>query len=374
MHTVQCSVYPKSMNDLAQPTQTRRYFLSTKRIFSLGTRILFLFLATLTFAGCGSNVFSSLQIGTTIQITLFDKRLNANAWDSIRDSIDEYDRIFSSYPGGPDSYIRSLNTSAGIEPIVLHPEALALLRVAKDISLETNNAFALGIDPLVSLWGIGTSTARLPSSEEIENALTLIDPRQIEISHETAFLKKKGMGVDLGGIAKGYIAEQIAEQLKEMDVTRALLDFGGNIVSIGKKEDGSPWRVGIQDPRGGPRDIMGVYEITADTAVVTSGDYERFFEEDGVRYHHVLDSATGYPSDSDLVSTTIISADAVLADALSTASLVLGSQMGAELQSIYPNIHIVFISKDLSVWTSNPDSFSLIDDSFTLRDWSELEQ
>ncbi len=323
---------------------------------------------------CGTASFSSLQLGTTIHITLFNTQLNTREWQSIETQIDAYDQLFSTYPNAVMSQLKKLNASAGTAPVEMNVEVIDLLSIAQGISLETNNAFALCIEPLVSLWGIGTVHAQVPDAAAIQNRLSLLDPHDLLLTESSAFLKHVGMGIDLGGIAKGYIAEKIAQELKTLGVAQALLDFGGNIVSIGLKNDAEQWRVGIRNPRGIANELVGAYEIGADTAVVTSGDYERYFEQDDVRYHHILDATTGYPSTSDLTSTTIISSDAVLADALSTASFVMGARQAAQLQDRYPGTEFIFIGVDASIWVSNPDAFTLLDEAFVLRDWNSLKE
>lgn len=323
-------------------------------------------------ASCGTARYSSLQLGTTIHINTFNTRLSNQDWKRVQNRIEYYDRLFSSYPNGSPSQVKQLNASAGGTPQKLDPELIELLDAAQTISIQTNNAFALCIEPLVSLWGIGTVGATVPGDASIQSLLSLLDPHDLVLTEDTALLKYPKMGVDLGGIAKGYIAHKIAQELKSMQVKQALLDLGGNILSIGLKNGNDMWRVGIRNPRGSPQELLGVYEIGANTAVVTSGDYERYFEQDGVRYHHILDATTGYPSSRNLASSTVISHDAVLADALSTASFVMGSQEAAHLHEQYPGSEFIFVSIDALIWVSKPSSFTLLDERFTLRAWDEL--
>jgi thiamine biosynthesis lipoprotein len=227
------------------------------------------------------------------------------------------------------------------------------------------------VGPLVKLWGIGSDSQRIPAEEEIAEALSLINWRDVVIDEGagTVFLRHAGMRLDLGAIAKGYAADEAARIIAEAGLERGLIDLGGNILVYGVKEDGSPWRVGIQNPAGGRGAYFGIAEVTGKT-LVTSGVYERFFESGGRRYHHILSTRTGYPVDSGLLSVTVISDSSMDADALSTTLFALGYDEGRSLAESMENTEAIFVFTDLSVrGTSGAfEHFSVTDSDFV---WAE---
>ena len=211
-------------------------------------------------------------------------------------------------------------------------EVIYVLQEALRIAERTGGAFDPTIGPLVDLWDIGGDNSQVPSQEAIERAISLVDWRLVELDTEacTVFLPKEGMSLDLGGIAKGFAADQLVAIAQEAGVQRALFDLGGNIYAFGAKADGSPWRVGVKNPQS-PAGEPALAVAVKDFSIVTSGMYERFFEQDGVRYHHILNPATGFPVWNDVQSVTIVSKSSMLADALSTSVFILGQEKGLEL-------------------------------------------
>jgi thiamine biosynthesis lipoprotein len=159
------------------------------------------------------------------------------------------------------------------------------------------------------------------------------------------------MAVDVGAIAKGYAADQAARILMDAGVEHALLDFGGNILTIGNKPDGSQWRIGIQHPEESRNQYLGILE-GVDETIVTSGPYERYFIEEGVRYHHILDRRTGYPARNGLLSATIVAEESMRADALSTATFVLGMEEAQELVLSLEDVEAIFVTEEQEVWVS----------------------
>ena len=205
-----------------------------------------------------------------------------------------------------------------------------MVTTAKMVSKDTNGAFDITIKPLSDLWNI-KGGGPVPSDEEITNRLKSISNAdvQVDLEKEDVFFANSDTQIDLGAIAKGYCADAIANVLIENGIKSALIDLGGNVRTIGNKK-GSTWRIGIQDPDGVRGEYFGVLDIS-DKCVVTSGAYERYFIEDGKKYHHIIDPHTGYPADSDITSVSIIAADGAKADALSTAVYVLGVEKGLSL-------------------------------------------
>jgi thiamine biosynthesis lipoprotein len=232
------------------------------------------------------------------------------------------------------------------------------------------------VGPLVSLWNIGPETGRVPGEDEIADALALVNWRHLLIDREagTVFLRREGMAIALGAIAKGYAADEAARIAREAKVKRAVFDFGGNIAVLGWREkkggEQLPWRIGVQNPlkeneRGAYIGILQVHN----TSVVTSGVYERFFESDGKRYHHILSTTDGYPVDNGLISVTIVTAGSTDADALSTTVFALGFEKGKALIDSIPDTEALFIFDDNSVRITAglAEIFSLTNKEFILR-------
>jgi Membrane-associated lipoprotein involved in thiamine biosynthesis len=268
----------------------------------------------------------------------------------------------------PSSDVSRINAAAGISPVNVHKDTFKVIERAIFFAEISNGAFDPSVGPLVSLWGIGGDNARVPSREEIDNTLPLINWRYVELD-ETAhsvFLKRKGMALDLGAIAKGYAADEAAAIIKNAGVKRAIIDFGGNIVTLGEKKDKSPWKVGIQNPVKRRGIYFGVLRLDTEgkQTVVTSGAYERFFETDGERYHHILSTVTGYPVKNGLLSVTVIASDSTDADALSTSLFALGYEKGIKLLDSFRETEAVFVFEDNSVRVTPGANFRVTDETF----------
>lgn len=230
------------------------------------------------------------------------------------------------------SDVARVNASAGLSPQVIHSDTFGLLRRALQFSELSEGAFDITVRPLTQLWGIGKKGDFIPSQGEVSDALELVGYRDLLLdeAERTAFLSKPGMSIDLGGIAKGYAADEVMRILLEHGIKSALVNLGGNIATFGQREDGEHWQIGIQNPLSARGGYIGTIE-SVDRTVVTSGSNERFFMKDGVRYHHILDPRTGYPSVSGLLSVTAVCGSSTDADALTTALFVSGTQKAMQL-------------------------------------------
>lgn len=248
----------------------------------------------------------------------------------------------------PDSEVTQINRAAGREPAPVSPETLLIIEQAQEFAVLTGGAFDITVGPLLRLWRFADGGGQVPPEESLRAAAALVDFRQIEVDRPagSVFLRKNGAEIDLGGIAKGFVADRAVEVLRRSGVTSASVDAGGDIRLIGAKPDGSPWRIGVRHPRE-RRGIIAVLELR-DSAVVTSGDYERYFLFEGTRYHHLLDPATGRPAGG-LVSVTVVAPEAMTADALSTAVFVLGRERGLELVESLPGIEALLVTAELEV-------------------------
>ena len=275
---------------------------------------------------------TELLLDTVFDITVFTEdeaegnRLLREAFNEVR----ALEKTFSRFVSG--SEVDKINQNAGEGSVEVSSDMLKVVRSGIYFGEITEGSFDITIAPLMELWGFGTGEQRVPSQEEIEEILPLVDYRQIQLDEQrfTVYLPQEEMSLDLGGIAKGYIVDRIVQYLESQNVELATVNAGGDIRVIGTREDGTPWRIGIRNPRNSNgQDITAVIPIV-DQAVVTSGDYERFFTSDGKRYHHILDPHNGFPA-AEVISATIVAEECITADALSTAVFVLGPQKGMEL-------------------------------------------
>lgn len=247
-----------------------------------------------------------------------------------------------------DSEISRVNEAAGRRFVEVHPDTLTLVRASVRYSELTGGVFDLTARPLVALWGIGKKEKFIPSPQEIEQARALVNFRDILIreKNNALMLRRPGQALDLGAIAKGYAADEVRKLLFAQGVSDALVNLGGTVVAMGR-----PREVGIQHPWKPTGTVLGKLRVK-DQAVVTSGFYEKYFLRDGIRYHHILDPRTGYPSDSGLAGVTLIGGSAMELDALATAIFILGPEKGAALLQRC-GAEAIFITQSGDVMTTN---------------------
>jgi thiamine biosynthesis lipoprotein len=262
----------------------------------------------------------------------------------IQDLCQRLDDMWSVFK--PSSEISRINAAAGKEPVSVSPITYDLLRRAKEISEVTNGAFDITMGPAIRLWNIGHESQRVPKVEELETVKGLVDSKSLILERETqtAFLKRTGQSIDLGGIAKGYAADLVKTVLISRGVNSALLNFGGTIITIGRKVDGSPWCVGIQNPLMERGISVGRIWIS-DGVLVTSAVNERFFEVGSIRYHHLLDPRTCAPARSGVLSVTAAGDCATELDGLTTALFVMGAEKGIPFASKL-GIDVLYLTED----------------------------
>ena len=238
-------------------------------------------------------------------------------------------------------------------------KASSLMEQALEICRRTDGALDLSIYPIVRAWGFTTGSYQVPDEAEIQALLPLVDYRKIQYDAADGDVTlPEGMEIDLGSVAKGYAGQLVAQMLREHGVQSALLNLGGNVQTVGAKPDGSPWQIGIKDPQG--EDAMMVLSVE-DQAVVTSGGYERYFEQDGQTYWHIMDPSTGHPADSGLISVTIVGNEGVVCDGLSTALFVMGLEKAADLWAQSDDFEAVFVTASGEVYITEGlrDRFAL---------------
>ncbi len=248
---------------------------------------------------------------------------------------------------------------AGGQAVTVGEDFAALAELARELGDRTGGALDITMYPVVRAWGFTTGDYQIPSDETISSLLEQVDYTALTVDGDAATLPQ-GMEMDLGAVAKGYAGEKAADLLRERGVASALLNMGGNVQTVGSKPDGSAWNIGIQDPKKPTGGYLGVLQLR-DQAAITSGGYERFFEEDGVRYWHIMDPATGSPARSGLVSVTIVGDKGGECDGLSTSLFVLGKDGALDYWRTYGGFETILIDEDDNVWITGglKDTFSL---------------
>lgn len=286
------------------------------------------------------TVFYALGTENTITVEKNDK---TGAVERAVERVLEIDEKMSAFK--ETSEITKISRNAGKSPVVVSEDVYYVLEKALEISRVSNGAFDFTIKPLTRLWGFGSGRDCVPDISEIicSKAQVGYQHLTLDANAKTAFLNKSGFSIDLGAIAKGYAADETKRILMEEGIDSALINFGGNIIAMGNSPGGSPWKIGIQNPLLDRGSKALTLEVSG-KSVVTSAVSERFFIEDGVRYHHIISPTTGYPALSGLLSVSVIDDSSLLADALSTAVFVLGMEKGLELIRKYRS-EAVFITE-----------------------------
>ena len=301
----------------------------------------------LNLAGCASaqqqkQTAIGFYLDTVITLTAYVD--DATVLDDALAECGRYEKLLSRTIEGSDVW--RINHAGG-QPVEVAKETLEILEAARQVSELSGGAFDVTIAPVSTMWDFTSGAAVVPDADAIANAASLVDFTKIKTDDGRVTLPE-GMMIDLGGIAKGYIADAVKQYLMDRGVGSAVLSFGGNIVTIGLKPDGSPWKVGIQDIDRPTGEYMLV-SLNFGGSTVTSGIYERGFEADGVYYHHILDPNTGWPVQNELASVTIFSESSMWGDALATAAFALGTGAGTQLIEGIDGVEAVFIARDRSV-------------------------
>lgn len=302
---------------------------------------------------------SDFLLDTYVTITAYGKDSNS-AIKKAMERVRELEKKLSAFY--PESDVSRINSAEKGVPIKVSEECFFVLEQAVNLSEQTNGAFDVTIKPVMDLWGFGGETQKVPMQCEIDDAIKKVDYKNMILDREnrTVTLLKDGMAIDLGGIAKGYCADEAVEVLSKNGVKNAYLDFGGNIVTIGKKPlsffdrikygtKEKSFVVGIQDPLAVRGEIFDTLTANyASYSVVTSGGYERYFEENGTSYHHILNPATGKQPENSILSVTITGESSLICDALSTALFVTGPDGCQMAEGLFHEIIFVFDSGEVT--------------------------
>jgi thiamine biosynthesis lipoprotein len=306
---------------------------------------------------------TEFMMDTVMTIKTYDKN-DDKILDKVFERLEEIENIMSATI--ETSEISKINLNAGIAPVEVSPDTYYVIKEAKKYAEVSLGAYEPTIGPLVDLWAIKSGEIErdwIPSELDIETKKDLIDYNNLELlDGNRIFLKEKGMKIDLGSIVKGYAADEAKKVLSENGVNIAIIDLGGNVFAHGVKDNDLPWTIGIQNPLEATGGYLGVIEVK-NKSIVTSGDYERYFEYEGKKYHHIIDSKTGYPSDNEIMGVTIISDKSIDGDAWSTTLFVLGVDRGMELINTIEGVDAIFILKDKSIYVTD-----FLKDKFTLKD------
>jgi FAD:protein FMN transferase len=274
------------------------------------------------------------------------------------DQCSVYNALLSKTVEGSDVW--RINHAGG-EPVRVGHDTMTILKTAAEISDASGGAFNIAVGPAINLWKFTSREARVPDAESLKAVVSHADYTKIRLDGDTVTVPA-GMEIDLGGIAKGYIADRIADFLRERGILSAVLNFGGNVVTIGNKTDGTPWTVGLQYPfREHGKKCWAAVPCT-DESVVTSGVYERGFYSDGVWYHHIIDPRTGWPVQNGVECVTVCAKNSLLADGLTTALFVLGPEEGMKLAGRF-HVRAVYLEQGMKISYTAGLEFVILDHS-----------
>lgn len=322
---------------------------------------LFLFFCPALLLGCGNPMAGGAFSGKDFPEetgfyfdTVISVRLYEGGSEEILSECMElagfYENLFSPKAEGGDVW--NINHSGG-EFVTVHEDTLSLLQTALDFAESSGGLVDPTVGSLSGLWGFGSDCPEtVPEQALIEEALCHVNYDYLEIKGSQVRLTDPESQIELGFIAKGFIGDKMKAFLSSRGVSSALINLGGNVVTLGGRPDKSPFKVGIRDPFEESGDPLLVLEAS-DISVVSSGNYERFFEKDGRRYHHILSTETGYPVESGLSQVTILSPDSACGDALSTLCFILGYEKAVSLLKNYPGVRAIFVMEDGTILSSD---------------------
>lgn len=314
----------------------------------------------------GVYAFSAVLMGSPILLKLFEHNepLARNVFRLIK----HQENLFTV--NRAQSEVMAINHAAGLHPVVVSSPVYQLIKRASEVSRMSGSCFNFTIGPLVKRWKIGFQGNTVPSHSELQALLALTDPHQVILDDTqcSVFLQRRGMEIDLGAIAKGYIADVVRDYLHQQQISDALINLGGNVQTLGHPAE-QRWGIGLKQPFAEPEALIGAINVT-NKSVVTSGVYERYFERDGRRYHHILDPRTGFPLDNELLSVTVISDDSIDGDIWTTLLYGLGVEKSLDTLRANPHIEAIFVTRDRQVICSSQRQygFTLFDNQYQLTD------
>ena len=294
-------------------------------------------------------VGTSFLMDTVIEYKLYGKKAE-EAKIAVDQMLADFESKVSCYIN--DSEIDRLNQSAGLDPVSISKDTWDLLLRCKEYGDQSGGLFDISIAPLTKEWNVTADIPKIPSEQVIEDLLTFVNYQDLMLDKQknTAYLRRKGQAVDVGGVAKGFVCDLARKTTQDYEIKSGYISIGGNLMVIGNKPNGQPFKFGVRNPRGSVNDYIGIITLPNST-MATSGDYERYFEMDGVRYHHILDPKTGWPAKTDLMSVSVVTTDGAYADFMSTYLFIKGKTFALEHIDTL-NCGLIIIDKDRNVYVS----------------------
>lgn len=306
---------------------------------------------------------TGIAMGSAVSQKIYGENICADVFDAI--SVLDTDKLSIT---SVNSEISKINENAGESAVEVSDETVNHLKACIELANNTSGAFNPLMGALIDLWDIESENPRIPTVQEIEQALLLCDYTQIQLDGNSVYLPKEGMKLHLGAAGKGIACDTAYNVITGADHVRgAVISVGGSVMTLGKSAEDDGWTIGVRDPKGSIDDMLGVLTAFSEKYISTSGSYEKYFEQDGERYHHILDYSTGTPVESELVSVTVVAPSGMLSDALSTACFVLGTENSREILSKYNSQAIfVFENGDIIITDGLAESFELRSDSYRI--------
>lgn len=297
--------------------------------------------------GSGGEPVRRTQVvmGTLVDITVTapDEERAQAAITQAFDEMSRIEQLMSTYL--PDSEISRINRAAGKEAVPVSPEVEEVIREGLFWSAQSDGAFDLSVEPLVQLWNLDGEKEVIPAAATLEKTAALVNYKDIELKDHTVRLSRAGMAINVGGLAKGYAVDRAVSLLRSR-VSGGIVNAGGDLYAFGQKSKTASWHIGLQHPRK-PQELLAAFALK-NQAVATSGDYQRYFIKDGIRYHHIFDPKTGRPA-RQMISATIIAHEVMEADALATAVFVMGPSQGIAWVDSLENVEAMLVLEDQSV-------------------------
>lgn len=322
---------------------------------------------SMVLAGCAQRAPLSHTeeiLWTTCTITLYDHADTQTLDGAFQRLREIHGRMSVGLPG---SELDAIAAAAGKGPVHVTDDVFTVTQKALQLARLSNGLFDPTVGPLIKVWKINKDNPEVPKPADIAAARALVNWRDVELDDaaKTIFLKRPGMELDLGGLVKGYAADEAIRILSARGVRSAIIDLGGDIFAMGHGQSGQPWRIGVQDPGAGRGNYLGIARVI-DKTVVTSGVYEHFFMKDGKRYHHLMDTRTGYPVDNGLVSVTVITSSSMDADGFGLALFCMGKTDGIRLGSKL-GLGVVMVDSNHKVYVTpgTKDYFAITDPLFS---------
>lgn len=348
----------------------KKWYKIAAVVVAMATVIAMVIISGVRRSGESEYTRNTIIMGTAASFTVYGSHGSENI-DGMLKLIDSLDKDVLSWRSSNSEIYRVNTTYKSGEDIEVSSELADVLEQTLDISRLHDDLLDITIRPLANVWGIEDGRTEIPAQSDIDRALKLVDVSKVSVDGDNVRISEAGMMLDLGAVGKGYGCDRAAEYLKGTDASGACVALGGSIVVYGSKPDGAAWKVGVKDPRAGEGTTMGVISFgDGETAFIsTSGDYEKYFEQDGRRYHHILDPRTGYPAWNGTIAVTVVCDNGLTSDALSTLCMLMDKDSAMNTVQEY-GAEAVIIDEDKNVYVSEglEDKFTITAADYKLAD------